>query len=272
MSWSTSSKHRPAASDRALRRRGRVRSPCGDVFAIDLGCTTCPGATLQIVSASRRRTSRGQAFMLGERDQLPPKARASSGPAWRRLGAGGRSTSSASSLRTACARRGARSSLSAPPSSFHKAAPGPINGRTADFRLRRSARRGLPHRQPKGSAPASACAPRPAAAQKCRQLVTFRLAEFDAISYIHPSLLAVQGADESSNESNLGQNIPATEPASPHTGAYLAFIYAYTRVLGVRPRSRHAATLQGHRTFRPPNGAHPRTKRARQTRARIHAA
>jgi hypothetical protein len=31
----------------------------------------------------------------------------------------------------------------------------------------------------------------------------FRLAEFDAIAYIHPSLLAVQGTDESSDESSL---------------------------------------------------------------------
>jgi hypothetical protein len=82
------------------------------------------------------------------------------------------------------------------------------------------------------------------AAQKRFEFITFRLAELNTIPYIHPSLLVVKGADESSNESNLWRKTPAAKPRFTATqGQYLAFIYAYTCVLGRAPAE---ADMQRH--------------------------
>ena len=49
---------------------------------------------------------------------------------------------------------------------------------------------------------------------------------------------------------------------TPKQGQYLAFIYAYTRVLGRPPAEADLQRHFGHSTLRPPNGPHPRASRA----------
>jgi len=86
-----------------------------------------------------------------------------------------------------------------------------------------------PHRRPRDSAPLS-CAPRAGRRSKARSVhhVSDWLRSTRYRTFI-PSLLAVQARDESSNESNLWRKM--LRPLSAlhhHTGAVLAFIYAYT--------------------------------------------
>ena len=56
---------------------------------------------------------------------------------------------------------------------------------------------------------------------------------------------------------------------TPKQGQYLAFIYAYTRVLGPAPcRSQTPAALQSEPPFRPSDGANSRKSRVDPTTTR----
>ena len=67
-----------------------------------------------------------------------------------------------------------------------------------------------------------------AAAQQRREFVTLGLAELDPVTYIHRSLLRVQGGDDQLNRM-AGVSRPA-KTFTPKQGQYLAFINAYTRL------------------------------------------
>ena len=83
-----------------------------------------------------------------------------------------------------------------------------------------------------------------AAAQKCREFITLRLREFNSVPYIHLSFLAVQGTDESGMNQIFDEITSVAKPRFTATqGQYLAFIYAYTRVLGRPPAE---ADMQRH--------------------------
>jgi LexA DNA binding domain len=75
-----------------------------------------------------------------------------------------------------------------------------------------------------------------AAAQKCSKFITLRLREFNPVPYIHLSFLVVQGTDESGMNQIFDEITSVEKPRFTTTqGQYLAFIYAYTRVLGRPP-------------------------------------
>jgi DNA-binding MarR family transcriptional regulator len=73
-------------------------------------------------------------------------------------------------------------------------------------------------------------------AQQSVQLITFRLAEFHAILYVHPSLLQRRDTDESQMSQIVDERAPAAGPRFTQLqGQYLAFIYAYSRIFKRAP-------------------------------------
>ena len=128
---------------------------------------------------------------------------------------------------------------------FDEAALGSVNGRSAhgqscshDFVAR-------PCVRGQQNLPSFELARRVSAAdQKHGPFVALRLAQFDAIEYVHLIPLAFRAADESPMNPIFDQPTENTGPHfTPLQGQYLAFIYAYTRVLGRPPAE---ADMQRH--------------------------
>ena len=87
-----------------------------------------------------------------------------------------------------------------------------------------------------------------AAAQQRLQLLALVLAQFDPVPYIHRCLPKLEGTID---ESGAGPCLTAAQPDfTPKQGQYLAFIYAYTQVLGRTPAE---ADLQRHFRVSPPS-------------------
>ncbi len=96
-----------------------------------------------------------------------------------------------------------------------------------------------------------------ATAQKGVQLLTFKLAEFHTISYIHLILLTRWNTGESQINQTFGIQPSSGAPQFTRLqGQYLAFIDAYTRIFERSPgRSRYASTLPSDSALCAPDGA-----------------
>jgi hypothetical protein len=87
-----------------------------------------------------------------------------------------------------------------------------------------------------------------AAAQQPHQLLALGSAQLDPVTYIHWRPPTVEG---STDESDAWRLSPPSAPGfTPKQGQYLAFIHAYTRVLGRAPAE---ADLQRHFRVTPPS-------------------
>ena len=98
-----------------------------------------------------------------------------------------------------------------------------------------------------------------AALQQVAQLLALRLAQFDSVTYIHRRPHKVEGTTDESHAGLFGESemsqIPLTRPTpsprfTPKQGQYLAFIHAYTLVLGRPPAE---ADLQRYFCVTPPS-------------------
>src|ERR1700752_2128988 len=93
----------------------------------------------------------------------------------------------------------------------------------------------------------------PAAAEEGLEFMTFGLAEFDPIAYIHPMPLLVGGTDEQLNR--MAGVSPSAKTFTPKQGHYLAYIHLSPPASPAAGGSRHPAIFLRYTPFRSPDGA-----------------